>query len=370
MKTVSTALNNILTGQTNLLMADLWTITLKNGTVLRYTNADTNIIYDGNTFICHDVLCKGAGVNWNVGLESDEDEIEMYPNQGSSPSMIGAIPFKSAIHFGLFDRALVRRERAFMTTWGDTTPGTVILFIGEITDADASRNTAVLRCKDLRYLLNTNMPSRQYQPTCSYVFGDSRCQVNRSLLTKNSAVNVGSSGSVINCDLSDVAGYFNNGVLTFTNGLNEGLRRSVKYWNAGQAQLVSPFPNTPQVGDTFSIVPGCSKNLAGSTQAFAAAALSGSTPNTIRTLLTNAPGYFNGGTIRFTSGDNSGQTRTISSWSGGNATVSSAFSSTPVAGDEFVITAVSSNTVGSCTGYSNTSKFGGMRFIPVAETSY
>ena len=370
MKTVSTALNNILTGSTNYKMADLWTIALRNGTVLRYTNADIDLSYDGETFACNDVLCKGAGVNWTTGLESDEDEIEMYPNQGASPSMVGSAPFKNAIHFGLFDRALVRRERAFMTTWGDTTPGTVVLFIGEITDAEATRNTLILHCKDLRYLLNINMPSRQYQPTCGYVFGDSNCQVNRALLTKNSAVGVGSSGSVINCALVDAAGYFNSGVLAFTSGLNTGLSRSVKYWVAGQAQLVSPFPNPPQVGDTFSIIPGCSKNFAGSTQAFTAASQAGSTPNTVRTLLKNAAGYFNGGTIRFTSGDNAGQTRTITSWQNGIASVSSAFSSTPTAGDECVLTAVSSNTVGSCTGYSNTSKFGGMRFIPVAETSF
>lgn len=370
MKAVSTALNNILTGSTNYKMADLWTITLKNGTVLRYTDADINLTYGGHTFVCNDVLCKGAGVNWTTGLESDEDEIEVYPNQGSSPSMVGAIQFKAAITYGLFDRALVRRERAFMTTWGDTTPGTVVLFIGEITDAEATRNTAILHCRDLRYLLNINMPSRQYQPTCGFVFGDERCTINRALLSKNSAVDTGSSGSVIKCALSDAAGYFNNGVLTFTSGLNIGISRSVKYWTTGQAQLVSPFPNEPAIADTFTITPGCTKNMAGATQSFSAIASAGSTPNNIYTKLTNAPGYFNGGTIQFTSGANVGQTRTISNWQNGIATVSSAFSNTPAVGDTCVITSVSTNTTGSCSGFSNSQHFGGMRFVPVAETSY
>lgn len=370
MKAVSPALNALLTGQTNFIMADLWTIVLRNGTVLRYTDADINLSYDGDVYIAGDVLLKGAGVNWTTGLESDESEIELYPNRSDSPSMVGSIPFKEAIRNGFFDRALVRRERAFMETWGDTTPGTVVLFIGEITSAEATSNTAILHCNDLRYLLNINMPYRQYQPTCGYVFGGTKCGVNRALLTKNSAVNAGSSGSVINCDLTDAAGYFNNGVLTFLSGVNAGISRSVKYWTAGKAQLVSPFPYEPSVADTFSIIPGCSKNFAGSTQSFTASAQSGSTTNSIKTLLQNAPGYFNGGTIRCTDGANVGQTRTISNWQNGIATLSSGFASSPGVGDVFVLTAVSSNTVGSCTGYSNTTRFGGMRFVPVAETSY
>lgn len=367
MKAVSTALNNILTGSSTYRMADLWTITLKNGTVLRYTDADINLTLSGDTFYANDVLLKGAGVNWTTGLEVGEDNLEMFP---SPTSMVGAIPFKEAVKAGLFDRAIVRRERVFMTTWGDTSPGSVVLFVGEVTDPQATRNTVNMTCKDMRNLLNVNMNSRQFQPTCGFVFGDSNCGVVRAALAKTSTVLSGSSGSVINCSLTDAAGYFNNGVLTFTSGQNTGVSRSVKYWTPGQVQLVAPFPYTPAIGDAFSLTPGCTKNFAGATQAFTAGATSGSTPNYIHCDLTHAAGYFNGGTLQFTSGANVGQTRTVSAWVAGMATVSSAFSNTPAIGDTFVITAVSTNTVGSCTGYSNTTKFGGMRFVPVAETSY
>lgn len=371
MKTASAELKAILNGSSNFLMADLWTITLRNGVVLRYTSADIDLSYGGNTFHANDVLCDGGSISWNCGLEASECNLTLYPNQTeSAPTMVGDMTFKEAVIGGLFDRATIKRERAFMQNWGDTTPGTVTLFIGQITSSTSSRNAAEITASDLRYLLNVYMPQRQYQATCAYVFGDGRCQFNREILKKNSSVMVGSTGSTIKCALTDAPGYFNNGIVQFTSGVNQGLVRSVKYWANGEIQLVAPFPKQVSVDDQFSITPGCSKNFAGETRAFTAAANAGSTPNTIYSSLSNAAGYFNGGTLQFTSGSNKGQTRTISTWANGTAVISGSFPYTPTAGDSFVITSSASNAVGSCTGYANTSKFGGMRFIPVAETSY
>ena len=303
----------ILDGSTDFLMADGWNFALRDGTTLYYTNADIDLVYSGVTYKHGDVLCDGGKVNWTTGLDVAQDEITMYPNQSASPSVIGSIPFGQAVLAGLFDRCIVTRVRFFMTTWGDTTPGFVTLFVGEITDSKVTQNTVTFQSKDLRNLLNIFMPSRQYQPTCPWVFGDTNCTFNRTSIAVTSTVN-SATGSTILCGLSQSGGYFNNGTIKFTSGKNSNISRSVKSYTTGNIQIVAPFPFTPLAGDAFTITPGCTKNYAGATNAFAASALNGSTQNVIYTALTNAAGYFNGGTLQFTSGLNVGQVSTISSW--------------------------------------------------------
>lgn len=371
MKTASTALKAILNSiTTDYIMADIWTFALKDGTTLNYTNADIDLVVSGTTFKHGDVLCDGGKVSWTTGLDASQDEITMYPNQGLSASMVGGVTFANAVLGGLFDRCLVTRSRLFMTAWGVTTPGAVILFVGEITNSKLTQNTIIFDSKDLRNLLNTPMPPRQYQPTCPWVFGDTNCTFNRTTIAVTSTVS-SASGSTINCSLSQASGFFNNGTIKFTSGNNVGVSRSVKLWQSGTATLVAPFPVTPANGDAFTITPGCTKNFAGSTSPYSATALTGSTPTTIYTNLPQASGYFTGGTLQFTSGLNVGQIQTISAWNYlGVAILAGSFSNAPALGDVCVLTAVSTNTTNSCTGFANTSNFGGQRFLPVPETSY
>jgi hypothetical protein len=318
-----------------------------------------------------------------------------------------------------------------------------------VTDTDCTRNTATLKCKDATNLLNIYMPRRQYQPTCSWTFGDSNCTIDKAALTVNSSVGAGSGGNLILAPLTEPAGYFNFGTVTFTSGLNEGISRSVKTYARGSITLTGPLPSPPAVGDTFGIAPGCSKNYAGVTESFSGAAESGLSPSFIGNTLGNpagtyngytmtftsgalngqsgmisswspntaimatpfnqapseldnfeivpvgggAPaafgqastqlgtsiipiglpmpdGYFNGGTILFTSGANVGISETISSWSNQTAVLQSALPNTPAVGDSSTLTTSPGNTQSTCTGYNNTINFGGMDQIPVPETAW
>lgn len=381
MKPASPALIALLANNSLFFMADLWQFTLRNGTVLRYTNWDMPLTLGGNTYSASDVLCDGGKLSATVGLLAGDDEITCYPNTAIGPyqSLVSVQPFLKAVAQGYFDRAIVKKVRVFMLTPGDTTPGGMTIFVGEVVDAQPTRNTAILKMKDMRNLLNLYMPRRQFQPTCAWVFGDSNCGFNRAGQAVNSTVAAGGAGSIINCGLSQDAGFFNNGTVAFTGGVNNGLSRSVKSYAPGIIQLVAPFPNYPALSDPFTITPGCTKNFAGPSSSYAAAAQPGSTTNSIVTQLSNAPGFFTGGTILGTSGANVGVIRTISTWVGGVATLSAAFPNQPNVGgggnpqDEFELSSVSSNDHGSCTGWWGSAAaqhFGGERFIPVPETSY
>lgn len=403
MKIASDALKNLLATNRNLIFADCWTFTCKSGSILRYTTWDTDLIIDGNVFASHDVIIVNGSLKQTRGLEVNQTDLIMYPNLGATPSVVNIsagvvavygglmslastsdgspaqIPFLQAARSGIFDRAKAERFRIFMSTPGDTSLGAVRIFLGEVNGIEVTRTQAKFTCKDGTDILNIQMPRRQYQATCPWTFGDSDCAFNKTSLSESSAVNAGSASTQILCGLTDTAGKFNYGTVKMTSGQNSGLARSVKSYQPGQITLTGAFPNAIATGDTFTIIPGCSKNYAGQTQPFNGSTASGigSTPNTVYSTMTNTAGFFNGGTIQFTTGANVGQIRTVVSsfppstgfpWSTIN--VSSPFPNSPALGDEFVATSAAANNVATCTGYANTANFGGQPFVPIPETAY
>lgn len=56
-----------------------------------------------------------------------------------------------------------------------------------------------------------------------------------------------------------VPGYYDEGLITFTSGLNNGLSMEIRAWNPNVLDLKLPMPFTIGVADTFTIIPGCNK---------------------------------------------------------------------------------------------------------------
>lgn len=66
-------------------------------------------------------------------------------------------------------------------------------------------------------------------------------------------------GTVIG--LGSGSGYFDNGVITFTSGLNAGLSMEVQSYVPGQWTLELPMPYLPAIGDAYSMHAGCDYSL-------------------------------------------------------------------------------------------------------------
>jgi uncharacterized phage protein (TIGR02218 family) len=378
MKTANSSLLAILAGNV-FQFCDLYTIALKNGTTLYYTDADKNVVTGGITYICNDTLITDGSYKMQKGTEVDEMQITLYP---PATETVNGIPYLDAVVRGLFDRAGVTRCRQFFTPTEAAayvrkivpSANAPIIFYGEIVNADVTQNQVVFKVDSLLYLLDVNMPRRQYQPQCSFVFGDARCGFNRTTIAENSNVGAGSMAWVINCGLADADGYYNNGTVKFTSGSNTGVSRSVLSWKTGQITLFAPFPNPIVTGDAFTITPGCTKNLTGQINSYNCDALIGCTSGQINTGLNFAAGTFVGGTIQATSGVNMGQERTINaSGSDGVIIPNAPFPVAPNIGDGFTITTTGSNSASSCTAHFSTNAplhFGGTPFVPTPETAY
>ena len=110
---------------------------------------------------------------------------------------------------------------------------------------------------------------RLYQYTCDALLGDSRCGVNLDTSAFKGSGTVDSTNgfsSLVATGLDSFQNsWFSKGVLTFTSGNNNGIKREVKsHFNTDGVVTISLWEQTPFLispSDTFDIVAGCDKSF-------------------------------------------------------------------------------------------------------------
>ncbi len=261
MKTASQNLINFLNSPTNanFLMADLYTVTLKNGLILYYTGCDRDIVYSGITYSSALPIERSA-VRLIIGLEVDTLKITVYPTDAN---LIGGITFLQGLRTGTFDAGALKLDRLFLSDWS-TPVGTVNLFTGRIADVSISRTEAEINVKSDLELLNIEMPRNVYQPGCIWTLFDSGCGLTASNFGVSEVVGAGSTNSFLHTSPVDTTDYFSGGKIWMTSGANSGLYRTVKSYTgvAGASSgftLMYPLPSIPTVGDTFTAYFSCDK---------------------------------------------------------------------------------------------------------------
>lgn len=262
-RSVPTALQTLFDTGLQLVTADLYTLTLSGGTVLRWTGYDQIVTLSGTTW------GLGPGIESNklkvsAGVEVDTMVLSL---SGDTSTLINGSPMMPFINGGGLDGATVKAERAYAADPSDAWVGKLHRFTGTVSDIDRpSRAQADVTVRSLFELLNLNLPRNVYQPGCLNSLYDSSCTVNRAALTVSSAVTTGTSGprlTMTASGLTQAAGYFSLGAVRFTSGANAGVLRTVRTHSAGGVLVfMQPLPVDAAPGDTFDIYPGCDQTLA------------------------------------------------------------------------------------------------------------
>src|SRR5271166_4970969 len=264
MKTASPALIALLSSTDQFIMADLYTITLLGGSVLRYSTAPTALSANGYIFALG-FKFERSKTKIVIGTQVDELEVRIYTEP---TDLIGGMPFLQAAWQGQLDGALLQLERAFMPTYGDTSPGTVVLFAGRISDIDCTRTGIDLKCRSHLELLNIQMPRRLWQSSCSHVFGDPMCLFNRSSLALTFTAAAGSTTTVIQGAPVTSTPYAQGTIIGVT-GANAGYSRTISAFTSGATVGCKlAFLAAVQPGDQFQILPGCDRTLGTCTTVF------------------------------------------------------------------------------------------------------
>jgi len=258
MKTATAGMKTMLASNNEFFIADLYTFTLLDGTIYRYTSGDGNLTISGNVFDSASLILKRSSISLTIGLQVDTLTIIINPKDGDT---MASKPFLKALVQGNIDGATVRLERAIMTTYGDTTNGILTMFVGRISDIAMSRTVATLSVKSMIELLNVQIPKNLYSLSCIHSVYDDGCTLLKSSFATTATVTTATAGT-INFTDAKATGYYDQGMIEFTSGLNIGLKRTVKTHVNGSITLSLYLPNIPLVGDTFTLYAGCDRTQA------------------------------------------------------------------------------------------------------------
>jgi uncharacterized phage protein (TIGR02218 family) len=265
-KPASAALVSLLASARGFVMADLWTLTLAGGTQYLFSGAQTAVAVGSRQFALGPRFDRST-TRVVIGIQSDELDVRVYP---APTDLLGTTSWEQAVWQGQFDGATVQLERAFMPSWGDTSPGTVVLFAGRVSDLEASRTMVQLKVRSHLDLLNIEMPRRLWQPSCNHNFGDAMCGYDR-VNGKNAdglATGIGAltfacaAGSATTLLLgSPATGQYYQGTVIGVSGVNAGQRRAITGIATNQIAVKLAFLSTPAAGDQFEVLPGCDRTL-------------------------------------------------------------------------------------------------------------
>lgn len=261
MREASTVLKNLLNTE-HFCMADLYTFTLTNGIILRYTSADLNIILAGHTFLgASSLIINRNKTKIAVGLAVDELTLSIFAGSQDKLVIATEIPFLHALQFGYFDNASVKLERIFLPSWASLASSDYVLFLflGQVTVDEMNRTEAKLTVKSITALFDTPLPHNLYNPGCRHTVYKQGCALNRAdFLTLGHVINGANSKNVIHHNLTQADAYFDLGVIQFTSGQNSTVKRTIKSYLSGTLlEIIPPLPYIPAVNDMFEIVPGC-----------------------------------------------------------------------------------------------------------------
>lgn len=265
MKPASPALIALLNSATQFIMTDLYTFTLVGGNILRYSSAPTAVAANGFAFALGPKF-ERSKTKTVIGTQVDELEIKIYPEP---TDLIGTTAWLEAAWQGQLDGALLQLERAFMPSYGDTSPGTVVLFAGRISDIDCSRTGIDMKCRSHLELLNVQMPRRLWQASCTHVFGDAMCQFNRaSMQTTFACLPDSTVTQVLSAVSPTPQGLYVQGSIVGLSGVNTGYSRTIAGMTSGAITVKLAFLSPPAAGDQFQLLPGCDRTIATCTNVF------------------------------------------------------------------------------------------------------
>lgn len=261
MKAISGALTTLFSSQQTFSKADFYTWTFADGSILRTTSADVALTFGGFTFLSCAPICDRTKTRIVIGVEVDSMSVSVYP---SATNVLAGLAWPTAARQGYLDGATLLVETAYITTW-PTVIGTIHVFSGLVSDVSPSRTAINVTVKSALELLARPFPRNVYQSVCNHTVYDAGCTLAKAGFTFTGTVAVSPAPTTVSFKTghAQAAGYFEQGVLTFTSGANNGLKRTVKsYGPAVGFTFALPLPVAPAVGDTMSVFAGCDKTKA------------------------------------------------------------------------------------------------------------
>lgn len=229
-------------------LARLWKLTRSDGQVFAFTDHDASITYDAVTYAPSSVF-DASTIDTSADLNVDNLEAKgLLDNEGITSEELEA---------GIWDGAEVEIVEV---NYEDLTMGHNPLRFGTIGEVERAGLTYKAELRGLMHKMQNSI-CRTVKPSCDATLGDDRCGVDLEALRVSGEVTVATSNRVFTTDVTG-SNTYTYGVLTWTTGLNDGLSMEVKSHATAVMTLQLAMPYLVQVGDEFTITPGCDKTKA------------------------------------------------------------------------------------------------------------
>lgn len=164
MKTVTDALAAYLNAKKEMVVCDLYTMTLYDGTAYYYADADHDVTYNGHTYLHNALILKREQTKINNVISVDSMTVSIY---ATVDDKLGDKPIFLAALDGTLDRATLSLSRAFFDDDGNIT-GAIDLFSG-ITEVKSCGGLLMkLTVKSKVQGLSQEFPCRRFYPQGTY----------------------------------------------------------------------------------------------------------------------------------------------------------------------------------------------------------
>jgi hypothetical protein len=308
--------NNVVGSNAPFFVARLYTITLFGGGVLRFTDADCDIVgvdegladlylagdlyqypdlyaYGKSLIAGFTYSCSGARIDqassktqahFKIGLDTDTWTLTVMPRPfdpvtgATFPDTIGSVPWLQAANNGALDAADFQVDEAYFAavpTWPMPAGGAVpvacrVIFAGTIAEVDVTNSVAILTVNDYRSLLANSAPDNFFQNTCRFTLFGVGCNASGNMNAASFAHNGTCTSASTQSSITASGGLpapsgsatYALGRIVFTSGLNNTFQRLIKSWDTiSTVALFNPLPFPVSAGDTFTVYPGCNKLL-------------------------------------------------------------------------------------------------------------
>lgn len=256
-RVITPELSALLRSSRKLQAADLYTITMAGGQVLRWTAHDQMVTIGAESWVRGPGLWRDE-MTFAVGVESQAMSLQLAADQSIQ---VNGTPLLAFLLSGGFDGAEVRAFTAFRSELGDEPwVGKLEQFGGRVSDVEsAGRMKVRITVRSVLEAFNRPIPPSVYQPQCRNTLYDENCGVERGPHEYGGYVEVASSGGrlVFGHSLIFDAGFFDLGSVKMLTGANAGVSRTIRSFSTTQVTVLQPWPHPVAVGDIFAIYRGC-----------------------------------------------------------------------------------------------------------------
>lgn len=243
-----------------LIKADAWTLTLADGTVLRWSGADAPLTFGGNTFALGPGVTRGQ-IKWREGISTDTLDVHLTDIVGTE---INGVELPAFLLARGLDGAEIKLERLFLDL-SATPVGALLWFLGDFEDGEGDRHEASITVASFTRRCEVSVPRDVYQTQCSNQVFDGRCLASRAAFTTTGAASSGTDSYRATFGISGLGkpdGWADLGKITMTSGPNTGIRRTCKRHTTTALTALQPWPFPVSPGETFSLQAGCDRMMA------------------------------------------------------------------------------------------------------------